>query len=142
MYRTHPPPQARTDIGREKCCFSLSLSLGWALITPTSRLLLEGALRSYSPWLITLPVFVFMCFRQASEEEEEKKEEKKKRRSTFSPRTCRKKPLVVLQLHFSSVLPHEYFPCCCLVSTRCCLGKKSRKKKRVSGKKKKFNKLQ
>lgn len=110
--------QATIAIGREKCLFSLPLSLGIALISPTSRLILEGALRSHSLWLITLPVFVFMCFRQASEK---KKKKKKKRWSTFSPRTCRKKPLVVLRLHFSSVLPHEYFPCCWLVSTRCCL---------------------
>lgn len=46
---------------------SPSLSLGIALISPTSRLILEGALHSYSPWLIILPVFVFMCFRQASD---------------------------------------------------------------------------
>lgn len=50
-----------------KCCFSLPLSLGVALISSTSRLILEGALHFYSVRLIILPVFVFMCFRQASD---------------------------------------------------------------------------
>lgn len=72
MYRSAspPPPLSLGDDShwkKKKCLFSLPLSLGIALISPTSRLILEGALRSRSPWLITLPVFVFMCFRQASE---------------------------------------------------------------------------